>query len=149
MSPDEEAAQATIQRDIEEQERGERDGGVSVYSCPDCGGVLWEMDAGPLTAFQCHIGHRHTSETLFVAKTEQLEAALVAALRLLKEKTFLLRQTATKARERGEEKAALRFEEQASLDESHAQLLQKRLLEGEPSSLSNLEIEDEVARQQR
>jgi len=149
MSPDDEAAQATIRHDIQDQEDNKRDGHLSVLSCPDCGGVMWQMDDGPLTAFQCHIGHRLTPESVLVSKTEQLEAALVSALRLLKEKAIVLRQTAGKARERGETESAARFEEQAALDESHALLLQTSVLEAEPSSLSNFEVEEELARQKQ
>lgn len=149
MSPDDDAAEATIKEDIHEQVENRRDGRLSVLSCPDCGGVLWQLDDGPLTGFQCHIGHRYTPDAMMVQKTEQLEAALVAALRLLKEKMILLRQTAQKARGSGAEEAARRFEEQAALDESHAVLLQTRLLEAEPSSLSDMDVEEDVARQQR
>lgn len=149
MLRDDETIAAAIQEDIRAQISGKRDGDTSVMSCPDCGGVLWQMDKGRLMDFQCHIGHRYTADTLLVQKTEQLEAALVAALRLLKEKVILLRQTAERAKGRGDAESAARLVEQADLDHKHADLLRCELLEGEPSSLSNLQVEDDVARQQR
>jgi two-component system chemotaxis response regulator CheB len=144
MLRDDETVNATIQKDIREQVAGKRDGETSVISCPDCGGVLWQMTQGRLVDFQCHIGHRYTTETMLVQKTEQLEAALVAALRLLKEKAIILRQTAERSRERGQMDAAARLEEQAANDDAHASLLQRELLEAEPSSLATGQIEDDV-----
>jgi two-component system, chemotaxis family, protein-glutamate methylesterase/glutaminase len=149
MLRDDDTIDASIQEDIRDQIAGKRDGGTSVLSCPDCGGVLWQMNKGRLLDFQCHIGHRYTADTMLVEKTEQLEAALVAALRLLKEKAILLRQTSERARERGDTTSAERMIEQADLDLRHAGLLQRELLEGEPSSLSNAAVEDDVARQQQ
>jgi two-component system, chemotaxis family, protein-glutamate methylesterase/glutaminase len=149
MLRDDDTITASIQEDIRNQIAGKRDGETSVLSCPDCGGVLWQMDKGRLMDFQCHIGHRFTADTMLVQKTEQLEAALVAALRLLKEKSILLRQTAERAKLRGDAASAERLAEQAELDHRHAELLQRELLEGEPSSLSNVHVEDDVASQQR
>jgi two-component system chemotaxis response regulator CheB len=148
MVRDEETIQSSIQEDIRDQIAGKRDGQTSVLSCPDCGGILWQMDEGRLLDFQCHVGHRYTADTMLVEKTEQLEAALVSALRLLKEKAIILRQTAGRARERGDDAGAARLNEQADLDLRHAELLQRELLEIEPSSLSNATVEEEVARQQ-
>jgi two-component system chemotaxis response regulator CheB len=149
MLRDDETTKAAIQEDISEQIAGRRDGNTSVMSCPDCGGIMWQMDHGRLVDFQCHIGHRYTPDTMLIEKTEQLEAALVSALRLLKEKAMILRQTATRARERGEFETVARLIEQAEVDEKHAALLLRELLEGEPSSLSNASVEDDIARQQR
>ena len=39
-------ARATIEHDIAAQQRGERTGVLSTYSCPDCGGTLWQVDQG-------------------------------------------------------------------------------------------------------
>jgi two-component system chemotaxis response regulator CheB len=102
------------------------------------------MNQDRLVDFQCHIGHRYTTETMLVQKTEQLEAALVAALRLLKEKAIILRQTAQRARGRGQMDAAARLDEQAANDEAHGALLQRQLLEAEPNSLATTFLEDDV-----
>lgn len=144
MAP-EENARRMIADDIREQERGDRSGQVTVLSCPDCGGVMWQMTQGTFVDFSCHIGHRFGPDTLLVQKTEQLEAALVSALRLLKEKAILLRQTANRAKSNGHLRAAERLDEQASIDERYAELLRRELLEAEPSSLANAAVEEDVA----
>jgi two-component system chemotaxis response regulator CheB len=136
--------QATIERDIAAQERGERTDTVSTFACPDCGGTLWQVEQGRLVQFACHTGHRYAAHSLLVQKTEELEAALFEAVRLLKEKAMLLRQVAAKAAASGD--AGARLLEQAGVDEGHARLIQTRLLEGNPTSLSSPSVENDVAR---
>jgi two-component system chemotaxis response regulator CheB len=137
--------QATIDRDIAGQERGERSDTVSTFACPDCGGTLWQVEHGQLVQFACHTGHRYAPHSLLVQKTEELEAALFEAVRVLKEKAMLLRQVAAKAAASAD--AGARLLEQAGVDEGHAMLIQTRLLEGNPTSLANASIENDVARQ--
>jgi|tagenome__1003787_1003787.scaffolds.fasta_scaffold20060408_1 hypothetical protein len=64
--------------------------------CPDYSGAMCRAGDQHFVDFSCHIGHRYESDTLLVQKTEQLEAALVTSLRLLKERASLLRQTAAR-----------------------------------------------------
>ncbi len=143
---EEDEVRAIIAEDIREQKRGARNRQTTVVSCPDCGGVMWQTDIGEFIDFSCHIGHRYAFDTLLVQKTEELEAALVTALRLLKEKAILLRQTASRARGNGQTQAAERLDEQASVDERYAEVLQRDLLEAEPNALSDAAVDEEVAR---
>ncbi|HAG83064.1 MAG TPA: chemotaxis protein CheB, partial [Cyanobacteria bacterium UBA12227] len=36
-------------------EQGERPGNPAPLTCPDCGGVLWELGDGNLIRFRCHV----------------------------------------------------------------------------------------------
>jgi two-component system, chemotaxis family, protein-glutamate methylesterase/glutaminase len=146
MADEEAEVRRVIAEDIHEQERGARSGMPAVITCPDCGGTLWQTDEGNFVDFSCHIGHRYSSDTLLVQKTEQLEAALVTALRLLREKSILLRQTAERARGNGQDRAAARLDEQAAIDDRYAEVLRRDLLEAEPSALSNAAVDEEVRR---
>src|SRR5207244_4273551 len=51
-------------------ERGGRTDEPSVFTCPDCGGVLWELRDGPALRFRCHVGHTYTPDGL---RSEQQE----------------------------------------------------------------------------
>jgi two-component system chemotaxis response regulator CheB len=128
--------QAHIDRDIDALRRGGRDGGLTMFTCPDCGGSLWQREKGSLLEYACHIGHRWSHDTLLVHKTEQLEAALLEAVRLLKEKAVLLRQVAAKPSDTRFGADPERLLEQASVDEEHARLLQSELIERDPTPLS-------------
>jgi two-component system chemotaxis response regulator CheB len=90
--------ESVIEQNIKEQQSDGRSGQVAVLTCPDCGGSLWQADTGPVPTFTCHTGHRWTADSLLFQKTEQLEAALFEAYRLLKEKSIMLRQAAQRGR---------------------------------------------------
>jgi two-component system chemotaxis response regulator CheB len=123
----------TIQDGIRRQERGERAGESSVYTCPDCGGVLWQIDEGRDLTFSCHIGHAWEAGALVAAKTQVLQQAAVEAARVLKEKSMLVRQLALKLNPQDPNAALL--VEQADQDEEHARVLQAYLGERTPESM--------------
>ena len=81
----------------------------SSFSCPDCGGVLWELHDGELSRFRCRVGHAYSPQALDVAQTESIEAALWAALRALREKASLRHHMAERAERRGHGRTAERF----------------------------------------
>lgn len=63
----------------------------SVLSCPDCGGVMWEIDEGGVARYRCHVGHTYAAELMSVALDENLRRALATALRALEERQALAR----------------------------------------------------------
>jgi two-component system chemotaxis response regulator CheB len=97
-------------------------GPASGLTCPECGGALWEHGAGTSGhAFDCHVGHRFSPESLVDEQGRMLEAALWTALRALQERSALLRRMAQRMRDVGNERTARRSEEQAArLDEQAA-----------------------------
>src|SRR5204863_9894792 len=107
---------------------------------------MWQADAGAFVDFSCHTGHRYAADMMLVQKTEQLEAALFTALRLLKEKAILLRQTAARARAAGHVRVAERIEEQAAVDDKYVEVILHDLLAAEPSPLSSDVVDAEVSR---
>jgi two-component system chemotaxis response regulator CheB len=61
----------------------------SVLSCPDCHGVMWEVNEGGLTRYRCHVGHTYASELMDMALDEGLRRALASAQRALEERVAL------------------------------------------------------------
>lgn len=139
MMDDEERLREVIAGDFAEQARNGRADETTVYTCPDCGGVLWQTEHGPGTWFQCHVGHGYAPEVLLGQKSEELEAALWSCMRLLREKATLTRQSATRYQEASNENLAERVEEQAVVAERHAEVL-RELLEAMPSLVDLPEI---------
>ncbi|PSF07026.1 chemotaxis protein CheB [Marinobacter halophilus] len=60
------------------------------YNCPDCGGVLWQMEEGSLLRYRCHTGHAFTSSALLAQQTVKVEETLWVALRMFEERQNLL-----------------------------------------------------------
>ena len=127
--------QTVITDDFAEQAKDGRAEETTVYTCPDCGGVLWQNGAGRALSFRCHVGHAYGPEVLLSQKSEEFEAALWASLRLLKAKATLTRQIATRTQASGSDVnviAADRIREQAELDERYVRTIQE-ILEAMPN----------------
>ncbi|MEA2583559.1 MAG: two-component system, chemotaxis family, protein-glutamate methylesterase/glutaminase [Thermomicrobiales bacterium] len=139
MSADGERASQTISEDIAEQGRDERRNELTLFTCPDCGGSLWQVDEGPLQRFRCHVGHAFGPEALLSLKSEELEAALWTCVRLLTEKATLTRQLATHTVTTGNGSRARRIDEQAQLDERHAAVV-RELLEAMPNPIAQAAV---------
>src|SRR6185295_19939643 len=60
------------------------------FTCPECGGVLFERHEGALERFECSVGHVFAIESLSSAQAEALEGALWAAVRSLEDRAALL-----------------------------------------------------------
>jgi two-component system, chemotaxis family, protein-glutamate methylesterase/glutaminase len=87
---------ANIRREVEIARSGggkmsdmDRIGRRSVLTCPDCHGVMWEIEEGDLTRFRCHVGHTYTAELMSLALDESLRRALASAQRALEERVAL------------------------------------------------------------
>ncbi len=84
------------------------------YNCPNCGGVLWEMENPDLQRYRCHTGHSFTASALLDSQSEKIEESLWVSLRMLEERRNLLNNMAQKeARARDKRSYAERAEETA------------------------------------
>jgi two-component system chemotaxis response regulator CheB len=108
------------------------DGPPSKFTCPECGGALWELQNGKLLRYRCHIGHGYTAESLMAAQGQRLEEALWSALRALEETAGMRRRMAARARKGSWELIAHRYEEQAKQAELRAGLVRSVLVEKIP-----------------
>lgn len=130
------------------QIRGERAGEPSVYSCPECGGVLWQMDEGEVLILRCHVGHIYNAETMLAIQTEIAEAALWVAARILADQGVLNRQLAARERERGSDATVTHFEKAAGTAENRSEVVQDLLQSGAALSVRQAEAEQAQTRDQ-
>lgn len=108
-------------------------GRLSKFSCPDCGGSLWQIDAPGPVRFRCHTGHAYSVRSLIDAQSTTVEQALWAAIRALQEKAMMLRQAAgLERRLRDSDDAAATMERRADEYEEQARAL--RSLAGAPAA---------------
>jgi two-component system, chemotaxis family, protein-glutamate methylesterase/glutaminase len=103
-------------------------GELAPFSCPDCGGTLWENQQGEIVHYRCRIGHAYTAQSLIAKHSEAVERAMWSAYRALEERSAMLRRTARRMNERGHAEPAARFERQAEVVERQGLEL-KSLLE--------------------
>ncbi|HET8523464.1 MAG TPA: chemotaxis protein CheB, partial [Thermomicrobiales bacterium] len=109
-------------------------GKPSVFGCPDCGGVLWEIDDGDLVRYRCRVGHAFGSESLLAAQGDGVEDALWVALRALEERESLARRLKARADELRQPRAAARYAEQIEEARDRAEVLRRLLLQSPPES---------------
>ena len=100
-------------------------GSPSTYSCPDCGGTLWQVAGAAPHRYVCHTGHAFTLESLRSAQSVATDAALWSAIRALQEQRHLALQALDVAIHAGEDKRASTLREKAALLEANFQSLRK------------------------
>jgi two-component system chemotaxis response regulator CheB len=84
--------QPDVNEDVAYTDEGK--GTPSVFACPECHGVLWELKDEKMVRFRCRVGHSYGTESLGTELSMASEAALWAAVRALEEKAALQRRLA-------------------------------------------------------
>ncbi len=117
-----------VAEDRREQETNGRAGQPSVYSCPECGGVLWQVDDPRVLRFRCHVGHAYYAEQLLDGQADLLDSALWTAVRTFRDRATLSRQLAERAAGQGDRETARRFQEQAEVADRQGEVIERHLL---------------------
>lgn len=121
-------------------------GPPSPFTCPECGGALWELDDGKPLRFRCHVGHGFTADALAAEQGESMEHTLWSALRALEEQAALSRRMAQHAEHVGRTPAAREYEAKAKDAERRASSLRRMLLQderpGEPRMVEKSTVAD-------
>jgi two-component system chemotaxis response regulator CheB len=108
-----------------------RPGESSIYGCPECGGVLWELHDGEMLRFRCRVGHGYTSEGLLSEQAEQLDVALWSAYRTLQENASLAKRLSERAKKNASSKHLIeRFEQRERDAMDRADTIKKLLQSG-------------------
>jgi two-component system, chemotaxis family, protein-glutamate methylesterase/glutaminase len=113
---------------MDEVSSEDRLGHPSPFACPDCGGVLWEIEQNGFLRFRCRVGHAFTPQHLGVQQRQAVETALWEALRALEESASLYRRMAGRAKTSHHEVPARLYQERASNTESNSKILRDFLL---------------------
>jgi two-component system, chemotaxis family, protein-glutamate methylesterase/glutaminase len=87
----------------------EQIGRRSVLSCPQCGGVMWEIEDGDLLRYRCHVGHALSSEAMSTGISDKVREALYVALRALDEQAALADKLHERASDQGRNLTADRW----------------------------------------
>jgi two-component system chemotaxis response regulator CheB len=115
--------------DMAEISKDDHPGLPSPFGCPDCGGVLWEIEQNNFLRFRCRVGHAFTARYLGAEQRHAVETALWEALRALEESASLYRRMAHRANAAKHDLAVASYLERASGSESNSRILREFLLQ--------------------
>ncbi len=127
--PDQEST--TVALDKAMLETHGRWGQPSMFTCPDCGGTLWEFDEEAVLRYRCHLEHAYSAAAMAALQDEQVRRALWSAVRILEERASLWRRLARRNLERGQESAAAESQKLAQTVAQQANLIQQMILDNE------------------
>ena len=120
---------AMTEMDPEAIKAEERPGKPSAFGCPDCGGVLWQIEEAGSAPFRCRVGHAFTLRTLMAAQDAGLEDSLWAGLRALEEREALTRRLIERSSGVGSDLMVDRLQRRADEASRQAEGLRRFLLE--------------------
>jgi two-component system chemotaxis response regulator CheB len=127
-------------------EQGQRPNAASPFTCPDCGGVLWELqDDSNLLRFRCHIGHAYSLDSLMTLQGDAVERALWIAVRAIEEKAALSRRLMAYAHDQNRPQSAQQFANRAKEAETNASIVRQLILEQQEMRLRGNTIPEQVS----
>ena len=112
-----------------EQERTAHAPVPTILTCPDCGGVLFEMPEKKPLHYRCHVGHVFSGDSLSSGQKAVLEEALWSAVRMFQERVCLWNRLISDAESRGLQAVSDGFRERVRKARMSAKLIEELLLE--------------------
>lgn len=106
-------------------EEPEKQGELSIFTCPTCQGNLWETRENGFARYRCRTGHAFSADCLAVEQREALENSLWAAVRNLEESADLALRMADSTRHLSHVSRAHTLRRDEFLD--HARVLRELL----------------------
>ena len=105
-------------------------GEPSAFACPECHGVLMQLEEGGRIRFRCHTGHAYSAESLLADIRDQIEVQLWNAIRAMQEGDILMRALATHADESHGATSASTLRERAAELHQQADVLRQMVTSG-------------------
>lgn len=106
-------------------------GPPSHFTCPECGGTLFQTQGTKLLQYRCRTGHAFSSGTLFAQQSVVQEEALWAAIRSLEERAELMHQMMSRAQEGNRLRSAKLYKAQALEAQQRADLIREALFQAQ------------------
>jgi len=97
-------------------------------TCPDCGGVLSQIEAARPLRFRCQVGHGYTARTLLHEKEGSVDEAVRVALRIVEERAELVGRMGRDASQAGRIGMAEMYEGRAAEYRRYAETLRHAVL---------------------
>ncbi|WP_373186129.1 chemotaxis protein CheB [Halopseudomonas sp.] len=103
-------------------------GKLTPFTCPECHGVLVQIDEDGISRFRCHTGHGYTRAALLSEVVQRIEETYWISMRSLEEAAMLLEHTAGSLDVQGNGEAAKLFRREAVIATDESRELRETLL---------------------
>ncbi|TGT74854.1 chemotaxis protein CheB [bacterium M00.F.Ca.ET.159.01.1.1] len=113
----------------------DRFGELSVFTCPECHGPLWEIEDGDMLRYRCHTGHAFTADAVMEAQAIETDEMLWSLLRAHQQRAEFARRMAEREKMRHCAELASQFGARAKEYEADAAVIE-RILESRRARLS-------------
>lgn len=104
-------------------------GKASNYTCPECQGVLVQIEEGGIVRFRCHTGHAYSLKSLLTEVDDTVDTSLWSTIRAIEERILILAHLADLADEHGQPEKAARLRAKAALAERKCEPLRELVLD--------------------
>ncbi|MGI6854428.1 chemotaxis protein CheB [Mesorhizobium sp. 1B3] len=123
----------------------DRLGQLSVFTCPECHGPLWEIEDGDMLRYRCHTGHAFTSEAMMEAQSAEADEILWSLLRAHQQRAEFTRRMAERETKRDRSELAKQLRERAKEYAADAEVIERILESRRTTAASNDAIEEQGA----
>ena len=118
-------------------------GKLSLYSCPECHGVMSEIMEDSLIRYRCHTGHAYSAKTLLQSLSQKTEDSLYNVIRGMDETVFLLNHMGDHYSEANEPKLAAAYFLEANKTFEQSNILRGMVHEQQNLNLDNFHSDEE------
>jgi len=105
----------------------DRLGELSMFTCPECHGPLWEIEDGEMLRYRCHTGHAFTPDAVMEAQSAELEEILWSLLRAHQQRARFTRRIAQRLGAKGDAHLIRQLNERAKEHEADAGMIERIL----------------------
>ncbi|WP_348628445.1 chemotaxis protein CheB [Mesorhizobium sp. WSM3868] len=105
----------------------DRLGELSVFTCPECHGPLWEIEDGDMLRYRCHTGHAFTADAVMEAQASEADEILWSLLRSHQQRAEFARRRAEREKAQNRSKLASEIGRRAKEYEADAAVIERIL----------------------
>lgn len=105
----------------------DRLGELSVFTCPECHGPLWEIEDGDMLRYRCHTGHAFTSEAMMEAQSAEADEILWSLLRAHQQRAEFTRRMAEREKTKNRPELATQLRDRAREYQADAEVIERIL----------------------
>lgn len=100
-------------------------GELSMFTCPECHGPLWEIEDGDMLRYRCHTGHAFTADAVMEAQAIEADDILWSLLRSHQQRAEFARRMAERQKLQDRTALAIEFSKRAKEYEADAALIER------------------------